>query len=114
MKTIGIPIAFAALLLLSCSPLMVESAAPESVPECLQRPATRAEIQEPQSDMSSRVHYFQTNHRIILMHHVELRDSVYVQTLTEEDLESLGITRDEKSFGEKYVNELNKLLKSEE
>ena len=48
------------------------------------------------------------------MHHVELRDSVYVQTLTEEDLESLGITRDEKSFGEKYVNELNKLLKSEE
>ena len=37
------------------------------------------------------------------MRHVELRDSVYVQTLTKEDMINLHITPEEQAFGETFV-----------
>ena len=57
------------------------------------------------------LHYYQTNHRMILMRHVELRDTIYVQTLTEDDMTNLHITEEERSFGDAYVIQLNELLK---
>lgn len=55
----------------------------------------------------------QRNHYLILMHHVELRDSVYVQTLTDADMQNLRITEAEKAFGEQYVVYLNELIKQQ-
>ena len=45
------------------------------------------------------------------MRHVELRDTIYVQTLTEDDMTNLHITEEERSFGDAYVIQLNELLK---
>ena len=54
-----------------------------------------------------------TDHRSILVRHVELRDSVYVQTLTEEDMAIFGITESERAFGDSYLVQLNELLKQQ-
>ncbi len=56
-------------------------------------------------------HWFQTNHRSILIQHILLRDSVYVQTLTEADLLNLNITEEERNFSDACVTKLNSLLK---
>ena len=78
------------------------------------RPKTRAMSGEGnQIDEAAMLHYYQTDHRMILMRHVELRDSVYVQTLTEEDMVNLHITPEEQAFGEAYVLQLNELFKDE-
>ena len=76
------------------------------------RPQTKAatEVMQ-QPDEAAVLHYYQTDHRMILIHHVELRDTVYVQTLTEEDMQSFNMTEEERSFGEAYVVQLNELLK---
>ena len=56
-------------------------------------------------------HFFQTNHHSILIQHILLRDSVYVQTLTEDDLVNLNITEEERAFSDTCVAKLNSLLK---
>ena len=77
-------------------------------------PKTRAMSGEGnQIDEATVLHYYQTDHRMILMRHLELRDSVYVQTLTEEDMVNLHITQEEKAFGESYVVQLNEILKQQ-
>ncbi len=43
------------------------------------------------------------------MHHVEFRDSIYVQTLTEDDMVCLKITDKERIFSTNYVIGLNYL-----
>lgn len=45
------------------------------------------------------------------MRHVDLLDTIYVQTLTGEDMAKLHITPAEQAFGEEYVVQLNELLK---
>ena len=75
-------------------------------------PKTKAVVGEgEQLDEVAVLHYYQTNHRIMLIRHVELRDSLYVQTLTKEDMANLHITPAEQAFGEEYVVQLNELLK---
>ena len=46
----------------------------------------------------------------MIVKHVELQDSIYVQTLTAEDYESLGFTQEEIDFGREYVRILNEQL----
>ena len=101
----------AGLLCVSCSQLLLEPAAPESPVLQEDRPLTKTGSSSPQTDYTSARHFFQTDHRIILMNHVELRDSAYVQTLTEEDMRNLHITESERAFCEGYVVQLNELLK---
>lgn len=82
------------------------------VEEKVGQPKTRAMAGEGnQIDEAAVLHYYQTDHRMILMRHVVLRDSVYVQTLTEEDMINLHITPEEQAFGEAFVLQLNDLLK---
>ena len=57
------------------------------------------------------LNFFQTDHRSILIQHVELQDGVYVQTLTEEDMANFHITEEEKAFGDAYVVKLNEFIK---
>lgn len=75
-------------------------------------PQTKTVTEEPEFELSSVRHYFQTNHRIILMHHVVLVDSVYVQTLTEADMSALQITDAERQFSNDYIIQLNELLRN--
>ncbi len=44
-------------------------------------------MEEAKYDWSATREHFQTNRRIILMHHVVYRDSAYVQTLSEDDMQ---------------------------
>ena len=85
----------------SCSTMIMEPAEPMvGVEEKAMRLKTRAMSGEGnQIEEAVMLHYYQTDHRMILMRHVELRDSVYVQTLTEEDMVNLHITGAEKAFG---------------
>ena len=64
-----------------------------------------------QLDEAIVLNYYQTNHRMFLIRHVVLRDTVYVQTLTEDDMADLHITPAEKDFGNEFVVRMNELLK---
>ena len=66
-------------------------------------------MKEPDYDQSAVRYYFQTNRRVFLMHHVEYKDSTYVQTLSEDEMAAFGITDGQKEFGNRYVVELNQL-----
>ena len=103
------------LLMFSCSTLVMEPAEPligvETETGTLQ---TRAIVgEEEQLDEAAVLNYYQTNHRMILMRHVELRDTIYVQTLTGDDMAKLHITPAELAFGEEYVVQLNEMMKNE-
>ena len=45
----------------------------------------------------------------MLIDGVALIDSMYVQTMADEDMKSLGVTEEEKSFSDAYVAVLNEL-----
>ena len=62
-------------------------------------------------DQSAVQYYFQKNRRVILMHHVAYKDSAYVQTLSDDDMQSLGMTDEQKEFGSRYVVDLNEINK---
>ena len=66
-----------------------------------------------QADEAMLRYQAQTDHYLILMHHVERRDSMYVQTLTEEDMVNLSISESEKAFSDNYVVSLNELMKNQ-
>ena len=76
-------------------------------------PATKTGASGSQQDEAELLSKAQRNHYLILMHHVELRDSVYVQTLTDTDMQNLKITEAEKAFGEQYVVFMNELIKQQ-
>ena len=59
------------------------------------------------------LHHFQTSHKSILIQHVEFRDSVYVQTLTEDDMQTFNMTEEERAFGDAFVVKLNELIKQQ-
>lgn len=102
-------------LLSSCSTLVLEPAEPmleQTGREAV--PITKGTGSQPvavQLDRMEVLHHFQTDHRSILIQHVERRDSVFVQTLTEEDMAALNITEDEQAFSNAYVVQLNELIK---
>ena len=99
----------------SCSELLLEPYGPEEISqETVGLPMTRAQGTQSQTyDEATIRHYFQTNSRALVIHHVELSDSGYVQTLTKEDMASLNIPESEQGFGEAYVEKLNEMLKSQ-
>ena len=104
---------FSMLLLTSCSSLLLEPEAHESIPNEEGIPMTKSgAMKGPGYDLSAVRYYFQTNRRILLMHHVEYRDSAYVQTLSEDEMRAFGITNEQKEFGNRYVLELNQLNKN--
>lgn len=98
---------------MSCSPNLLEPARSDRSPkETEGRPLTKSTLgteEEVELDEGMLRHIAQTDHRLILMHHVEWRDSAYVQTLTAEDMECLKITAEEQAFGAAYVVRLNEL-----
>lgn len=100
------------LVLVSCSTLIQEPCEPDNpIAQTDRLPLTRSSLQpENEVDATSVRHYYQTDHRIILIRHVELRDRVYVQTLTEDDMTKLNITEEERAFGVTYLTNLNKLI----
>ena len=68
-------------------------------------------MKEANYDQSAVRYYFQTNRRILLMHHVEYRDSAYVQTLSEDEMAAFGITNEQKEFGSQYLVKKNRFNK---
>ena len=113
MKGLIISVIAAASILLSCSPLVLEPMEPSIMQEESGPLLTKSGDSPVQLDMSAVTHFFQTNHKVILIHHVEFRDSVYVQTLTPEDMVALKITEEEQEFGNQYVISLNELIKQQ-
>lgn len=101
------------LVLASCSSMLLEQEAHESIPnEESSLPMTKSGmVKEADYDQSAVRYYFQTNRRILLMRHVEYRDSAYVQTLSEDEMRAFGITNEQKEFGNRYVVELNQINK---
>lgn len=105
--------AFSMLLLVSCSSLLLEPEAHENVLNEEGLPMTKSgAMKAADYDQSAVRYYFQTNRRILLMRHVEYRDSAYVQTLSEDEMRAFGITNEQKEFGNRYVVELNQLNKN--
>lgn len=98
-------------LVMSCSPLRQESLDPDMLVPEQDTPLTRSGEPSLQADYSAVTHFFQTDHRMILIQHVERRDSMFVQSLTEEDMAALNITEDEQAFSNAYVVQLNELIK---
>ena len=111
MKRINVTFLALSFLVMSCSPLLQEPIAPEAFLPEENMPLTRSGESSQPVDYSAVTHFFQTDHRMILVHHMEFRDSVYVQTLTPEDMISLRITEEERDFATQYVVKLNELLK---
>ena len=100
------------LVLASCSSMLLEQEAHESIPNEESLPMTKSGmVKEADYDQSAVRYYFQTNRRILLMRHVEYRDSAYVQTLSEDEMRAFGITNEQKEFGNRYVVELNQINK---
>ena len=102
--------AIAILLFSSCSQLLLEPAEPEIMPSEDGVPATKSAVgMDAKYDPSAMRYYFQTNRRVILMHHVVYKDSAYVQTLSDDEMKAFGITDEQKEFGNRYVVELNQV-----
>lgn len=95
----------------SCSSLLLEPAFVEEVSRKQISPSTKSAQPETEEDADLFLYKTQTNHYLILMHHVQLCDSIYVQTLTQEDMENLKITDEEQEFSRLYVVQLNELTK---
>lgn len=101
------------LVLASCSSMLLEQEAHESIPNEESLPMTKSGmVKEADYDQSAVQYYFQTNRRVLLIHHVEYKDSTYVQTLSEDEMAAFGITDGQKEFGSRYVVELNQLNKN--
>lgn len=102
--------------LCACSALILEPAEPEvGHNEAGAHPLTKSGgVPSQPSSLSDLevLHFFQTDHKSILIQHVVRRDSVFVQTLTEEDMQALHITEEEQAFGAAYLVQLNELTKN--
>ena len=92
----------------SCSQLKEVIQEPETVSEPLSI-ATKAEVETPFVSEEIRLHFIQSSHIAMLIDGVALIDSMYVQTMADEDMKSLGVTEEEKSFSDAYVAVLNEL-----
>ena len=92
----------------SCSQLKEVLQEPETVSEPLSI-ATKAEVETPFVSEEIRLHFIQSSHIAMLIDGVALIDSMYVQTMTDEDMKGLSITEEEKSFSDAYVAVLNEL-----
>ncbi len=92
----------------SCSQLKEVIQEPESVSEQLSI-ATKAAVETPFVSEGMRQHFVQSSHIAMLIDGVALIDSLYVQTMTDEDMKGLSITEEEKSFSDAYVAVLNEL-----
>ena len=101
-------------LAVSCSHNLVEPMPEEPSRSCVgARPLTKSWEPVSSPEEAELLCRAQRNHYLILMHHVELRDSVYVQTLTEDDMCNLKITDEEQAFSEGYVDYMNSLIKQQ-
>lgn len=93
----------------------MESAEPAALEQqTFRRPLTKSGIPSNQTQTLSDaevLHFFQTDHRSILIQHIEFHDSIYVQTLTEKDVDNFCITEEELAFSDAYIVKLNELHK---
>lgn len=102
------------LLIASCSPLseLIIQEPEEDV--VIGLPSTKADG-NPATRLNyhKALHIAQSNHITMIVKHVTLIDSTYVQTLTEEDFNALGFTKEEIDFSNHYVGVLNGQLKED-
>lgn len=97
-----------ALLLNACSSRLIENDIPnEGEPSV--SPGTKAP--EPESDLSDEeiCNILQTSCISMLINHVVLKEGVYIQSLTERDIESLGIGKSDVDYVNEYIKELNRI-----
>ena len=57
------------------------------------------------------LHLAQSSHITILIRSIACKDGYYYQLLTDEDMDNLGITKEEKTFIVDYIDSLNKSRK---
>ena len=105
--------ALALMLFCCCSPVLLEPVLSETgLYGNGDQPMTKSDAGSNEVlDDAQLLHQAQTDHYIILMHHVEFKDSVYVQTLTDDDMVNLKITDEERAFSNDYVVSLNELYR---
>lgn len=100
-----------ALFLMACSQLSELTVHEPSEQAYSKIPMTKASEQQSQRlNYNKALHYAQSNHITMIIKHVAFRDSIYVQTLTEEDYLNLDFSQEEINFGNYYVATLNSLL----
>ena len=51
----------------------------------------------------------QTSSILTMIHHVICRDGVYMESLTDKDMDTLGVSKEAKDFVFKYVKQLNEV-----
>ena len=96
---------------IACSPYLLETAVEGlEVSDSGMMPLTRGIQDEPLPD-DAELSRVQTDHYMILIHHVAFCDSLFVQTLTEDDLDNLKMTGEERAFSEQYVVDLNEFYR---
>lgn len=105
------------LFIVACSPILLETAFVEPILSSEdKKPLTKSSLREQNSYSNEALlrHFTQTDHHLVLMHHVVFRDSLYVQTLTDDDMANLHITESEQAFSNSFVVSMNELLKRQE
>ena len=83
---------------------------PEPVPQdesSLSDGSTRAAEGTGDWEERHRLHLLQSNHASMLINNVILRDDKYILSLSKQDIESLGITKEEMQFVNEYIDSLN-------
>lgn len=94
--------------LTSCSQMLEVVQEPEeSVEQTVGLPTTKTVAQIPVMSESEILHCIQSDHITMLVDGIVFQDSLFVQTLSAEDMTSLGITETEQNFSLLYLKTLN-------
>lgn len=101
----------AALLSFSCSTLLIKEEVPKGFEETAHNTGstilTKATIGDEQNAILEECSKMQSNRIAILLNHVVYKDGVFVQSLTEKDMCSLGIKEEESTIAYDYLKALN-------
>ncbi|MBO4671431.1 MAG: hypothetical protein J5640_06280 [Bacteroidales bacterium] len=101
------------LFLVSCSPLselIIQEPKEELVSA---EPWTKSSVYTTRLNYHKAVHFAQSNHINMIIKHVQLKDSLYVQTLSADDFNALGFSQEEIDFSNQYINVINEQLKQD-
>lgn len=98
--------------LASCAQLLQEPLNLELAEDNLGMPLTKTVTDKESKDYGLIDHFFQTNHRMMLVRHMVFRDTVFVQTLTNEDMITLKMSDQDQAAGLQYLSSLNAAVKN--
>jgi hypothetical protein len=93
--------------LVSCSQMLEIGYEGGINPDCnISAAETKSVIPNCSLNKDELLHMFQSSHIAMLINGVIQKDSIYIQTLTDEDIVSLGITEKEMEFSSDYIKTL--------